>query len=93
MRPGGLLRIHDLVYDFAPAEADEVFARWFAGAATDPAAGYTRDDYAEHIRSEHSTFSWLFEPMLEAAGFDIVEADHHVVFADYTCVRRDARPA
>lgn len=93
LRPGGLLRIHDLVYDFAPAEAAEVFAAWFDRAATDPAAGYTRDDYAEHIRTEHSTFTWLFEPMLDAAGFDVVEAERQQVFAAYTCVRRGAGPA
>lgn len=89
LRPGGVLRLRDLIYDFAPGETGEVFAGWFAGAAADPAAGYTADDYSEHIRSEHSTFRWLFEPMLAAAGFDIVD----VAFADrlygtYTCIRR-----
>ena len=89
LRPGGVLRIRDLVYDFAPGEADEVFAGWFAGAATDPATGYTADDYAEHVRTEHSTFRWLFEPMLEAAGFDIVDVSFTGrLYGAYTCVRR-----
>ena len=35
-----MLRLRDLVYDFGPAEAEPVFAGWFAGAATDQAAGY-----------------------------------------------------
>jgi len=59
MRPGGILRLHDLIYDFHPYEAREVFARWFAEAVTDPSRGYTREDLAEHIRTEHSTFRWL----------------------------------
>jgi ubiquinone/menaquinone biosynthesis C-methylase UbiE len=89
LRPGGVLRVHDLIYDFAPAEADEVFGRWLAGAATDPAQGYTAADYAEHIRTEYSTFRWLFEPMLEAAGFQIVTAGFRAsVYGAYTCVKR-----
>jgi ubiquinone/menaquinone biosynthesis C-methylase UbiE len=89
LRPGGVLRMHDLIYDFAPAEAGEVFGRWFAGAATDPALGYTSEDYAEHIRTEHSTFRWLFEPMLAAAGFEIVTAAYRgSVYGAYTCVKR-----
>lgn len=88
LRPGGVLRVHDLIYDFEPHQATEVFAGWFGRAAADPAVGYTAEDYAEHIRSEHSTFRWLFEPMLVAAGFEIVEADCDVVFGAYTCVKR-----
>ena len=73
LRPGGVLVLRDLIFDFSPAEAADVFAGWFAGAATDPAKGYTAADYAEHIRTEHSTFRWLLEPMLAAAGFEIAD--------------------
>jgi SAM-dependent methyltransferase len=89
LRPGGVLRVRDLIYDFAPGEAAAVFADWFAGAASDPATGYTAGDYAEHIRTEHSTYRWLFEPMLSAAGFDIVEATYRGrLYGAYTCVKR-----
>jgi SAM-dependent methyltransferase len=56
LRPGGVLRLRDLIYDFEPGETDAVFGDWFAGAAADPADGYTAADYAEHIRTEYSTF-------------------------------------
>lgn len=89
LRQGGVLRVRDLIYDFAPGQAAEVFERWFAGAATDPAVGYTAEDYAEHIRTEHSTFRWLFEPMLNAAGLDIVAVEFHAsLYGSYTCVKR-----
>nr|WP_174257838.1 class I SAM-dependent methyltransferase [Phytoactinopolyspora alkaliphila] len=89
LRPGGIMLLHDLIYSFPPDEAEKVFSRWFAGASDDPSAGYTAEDYAEHIRTEYSTFSWLLEPMIDAAGFDIVESDTSTrVFASYTCVRR-----
>ena len=89
LRPGGVLRLLDLIYDFRPEEAGAVFGRWLDGASGDPARGYTRDDYAEHIRTEHSTFRWLLEPMLDVAGFDIVSAEFRGrVYGAYTCVRR-----
>jgi SAM-dependent methyltransferase len=89
LRPGGVLRLRDLVYDFRPSEAEEVFGRWLDGAADDPTWGYTPADLAEHIRSEHSTFRWLLEPMLAAAGFEILTADFEgSVYGAYTCRRR-----
>lgn len=89
LRPGGVLRLRDLIYDFAPSEAEEMFASWFDNASDDPALGYTAEDYAEHIRTEHSTFRWLLEPMLEAAGFEIVTVDfERSLYGAYTCVKR-----
>jgi SAM-dependent methyltransferase len=89
LRPGGVLRVHDLVYDFTPAQAPAVFRQWFEGAATDPADGYTAEDYAVHIRTEHSTYRWLLEPLLDAAGFDIVDAAFdRRLYGTYTCLRR-----
>ncbi|MEV4527517.1 class I SAM-dependent methyltransferase [Streptosporangium sp. NPDC049304] len=89
VRPGGVLRLRDLIFDFRPDEADAVFGRWLDGAADDPALGYTREDYAEHLRTEYSTFRWLLEPMLDAAGFEIAEADfRESIYGAYTCVRR-----
>jgi SAM-dependent methyltransferase len=88
LRPGGILRLRDLVYDFGPGEAGAVFGDWLEGAAEDPAAGYTAADYAEHIRTEHSTFRWLLEPMLAAAGLDIAEVSYdRRLYAAYTCVK------
>jgi ubiquinone/menaquinone biosynthesis C-methylase UbiE len=89
LRPGGVLRLRDLIYDFRPAETEEVFRNWFGYAATDPADGYTGEDYAEHIRTEFSTFRWLLEPMLAAAGFEIADAKYQGrLYGAYTCVKR-----
>ncbi len=89
LRPRGVLRLHDLIFDFEPAEAELVLGRWMDGAAEDPARGYTREDFAEHIRAEFSTFRWLLELMLTAVGFEIAAADFRgCVYGAYTCVRR-----
>ena len=89
LRPGGVLRLRDLIYDFQPLEAEAVLERWLEGAADDPALGYTRADLATHIRTEHSTFRWLLEPMLAAAGFEVLTADfERSVYGAYTCRKR-----
>ena len=88
MRPSGVLRLRDLIYDFRPAQAAEVFQGWLDHAAADPTAGYTAEDYAEHIRTEFSTFRWLLQPMLAAAGFEIVSADFRGrLYGAYTCLK------
>ena len=88
LRPGGVLRLHDLIFDFQPAEAETVLDAWLKDAADDPSLGYTRDDFAQHLRTEFSTFRWLFEPMLAAAGFTIVTAGFDgQVYGTYTCIR------
>ena len=92
LRPGGVLRLHDLIYDFGPADAEQVFRGWFDHAAADPADGYTSGDYAEHIRTEYSTFRWLLEPMLAASGFEIADVEFAGrLYGTYTCVRKPAR--
>ena len=66
-----------------------MFDGWLDGAAKDPAWGYTRTDLAQHIRTEHSTFRWLLEPILVSSGFEVVTADFRSsVYGAYTCVKR-----
>ncbi|MGH3447767.1 MAG: class I SAM-dependent methyltransferase [Nocardioidaceae bacterium] len=89
LRPGGVLRLRDLVYDFEPAEAEERLEDWMADAVLDPTVGYTREDFATHVRTEFSTYRWLLEPMIEAAGFEIVDGDvRRNIYASYTCLSR-----
>jgi SAM-dependent methyltransferase len=88
--PQGILRLRDLVFAFPLAEAEEALAAWLDEAAVeDPAEGWTRPELEEHVASEHSTFSWLLEPMLEQAGFTIERADYGGLrtYADYLCIR------
>jgi FkbM family methyltransferase len=89
LRPAGVLRLRDLVFDCEPSEIEPVIDRWMANAASDPARGYTANDFASHLRTEHSTMRWLLEPMLDHAGFDIVSVEYRVrVYGTYTCIRR-----
>jgi hypothetical protein len=87
-----VLRLADVVYSFEPAEAEQRIEAWIAETmAGDVEAGWTRAELAEHVRDEHSTFTWLLEPMLVRAGFDIIDADSGAsgMDAGYLCRRRD----
>jgi SAM-dependent methyltransferase len=89
IRPGGVLRLRDLVYSFEPSEAGTAITEWLAAAPDDPRAGWTAGELAEHVREEHSTFTWLLEPMLERAGFEIRDRSLSPTrtYAAYTCIR------
>ncbi len=89
LRPGGVLLLRDLVVDVEPDRMTVVAEQWMGAAADDPATGYTADEFAEHLRNEYSTFTWLLEPMLERAGFEIVEREVRAsIYARYVCRRR-----
>jgi len=89
LRPGGFARIRDLIFDFDPAAADDHIEIWMDGAVTDPSAGFTIDELADHVRGEFSTYSWLFEEMLAKVGLDIRDRSYvRSAYGAYTCTRR-----
>lgn len=91
LRPGGVLRLSDVVYSFEPADAEHCIEAWITeGVSTDVEHGWTRAEFAEHVRDEHSTFTWLLEPMIARAGFDIVDATYSAsgMLAQYLCKKR-----
>jgi len=89
LRPGGILRLHDLVYDCLPADAPALIERWMGSASTDPNAGYTAEDYATHVRAEFSTYRDLLDRLIDATGFQVLDLQvRDQVYAAYTCIRR-----
>ncbi len=88
LRPGGVFRVRDLFLSCALNEVDEVVEAWLANAPADSTRGWPRAELETHLREEHSTFTWLFEPMLAQAGFTITEATYSPsrTHASYTCV-------
>lgn len=90
LKPAGMLRLSDVVYGFGPAEAEACLERWMSETASECVeGGWTRAELEEHARDEHSTFTWLLEPMLERAGFAIEEAEYSEdrMLASYRCVK------
>jgi len=85
IRPGGVLRLWDVVYSFEPAETDDRIEAWCATGGADVGSAWSRAELEEHVRDEHSTFTWLLEPMIERAGFGIEEVSYSEdrIFAKY----------
>jgi len=85
VRPGGVVRLWDVVYGFAPSEAEERLEAWCATAGDEVEGEWSRAELEEHVRDEHSTFTWILEPMIERAGFEIEAAEHSDdgIFAKY----------
>jgi FkbM family methyltransferase len=85
LRPGGVLRLWDVVYSFEPAETDDRIGAWCATGGADVGSDWSRAELEEHVRDEHSTFTWLLEPMIERAGFGMEEVRYSEdrIFAKY----------
>ncbi len=92
LRPGGVLRLSDVAYGFDPSDAATHLEAWMdALAAASAGAGWTRAELEEHVRDEHSTFTWLLEPMILRAGFAIEDARYRDdrMLARYLCRRTE----
>jgi SAM-dependent methyltransferase len=92
LKPGGLLRLRDIVYSFDPAHAGQHVGAWLERGAPDPTAGWTHDELRAHVRDEHSTFGWILEEMLARAGFAVenVDYDSSKIFGAYTARRNSS---
>lgn len=86
LAPEGIIRIKDIIFNFQPEETEEKLEEWIAGAVDDSSLGWTTDELAEHVKTEYSTFSWIFELMLQRTGFEIIDRDYRRnVYGTYTC--------
>jgi ubiquinone/menaquinone biosynthesis C-methylase UbiE len=85
LAPGGVLRLWDVVYDFAPAEAEQRLEAWCASFGDGVEGEWSRAELEEHVRDEHSTFTWILEPIIERSGFAIERVEHSPdgVFSKY----------
>jgi ubiquinone/menaquinone biosynthesis C-methylase UbiE len=91
LRPGGVLRLWDVVYSFDPAEAEDRIEAWCSTGRTTADEGWSRRELEEHVRDEHSTFTWLLESMIQRTGFAIEDAEYSDdgIFAKYVVRRFD----
>jgi SAM-dependent methyltransferase len=76
LRPGGVFRLWVVVYGFDPADADERIEAWCVPFGEEVEGDWARWEMEEHVRDEHSTFTWLLEAMFERTGFSIEAVDY-----------------
>ena len=75
LRPQAILRLWDVVYHFTPDDAEDRIEKWCATGSTNDGE-WSRAELEEHVRDENSTFTWLLEPMMLQAGFEIRDASY-----------------
>jgi SAM-dependent methyltransferase len=85
IRPGGVFRLWDVVFSFEPGDAADRIEAWCATGGVEVEADWSRAELEEHVRNEHSTFTWLLEPMIQRSGFAIEAAEYSAdgIFAQY----------
>jgi SAM-dependent methyltransferase len=90
LRPGGVLRLRDLVYSFDLGEAETFVEAWIASGAASSSVGWTPEELRAHVRDEHSTFAWILEEVLQRAGFQLADVryDASKIFGEYVAVKR-----
>ncbi len=76
LRRGGVFRLWDVVYNFDIREAHEQIEAWCAPFGEEVEGDWARWQMEEHVRDEHSTFTWLLEAMLDRTGFTIESVDY-----------------
>ena len=76
LRPGGVFRLWDVVFSFEPSGVTERIERWCSTGGTSMEDDWSRSELEEHVRDEHSTFSWILEPMAARCGFTVESADY-----------------
>ena len=76
LRPSGIFRLWDVVYNFDSDEAQERIEAWCATGGSDVEGEWSRAELEDHVRDEYSTFTWLLEPMIERTGLQIEDASY-----------------
>ncbi len=72
LKPGGLLYIHDVIFD--PVDVETNIARWIDKLGGMGGA-QLRDEIATHVREEFSTFDWILDGLLQRAGFRVLSKE------------------
>lgn len=85
LKPGGLLYLHDVVFQFEPGEYAARIDAWIEKLA-EVAGDKLRRDVEAHIRNEYSTFDWILRGLLERAGFVVEKGRSDDGFmSEYVC--------
>jgi len=74
LKPGGMLFLRDVVFTCKPDGTDRDVEQWNDFLLKNH--GYSREEFAMHVRDEHSTFGWVMEGLIREAGYALEAADY-----------------
>ncbi|MDP4183026.1 MAG: class I SAM-dependent methyltransferase, partial [Bacillota bacterium] len=84
---GGILYIHDVVFNFEAAEYKDKIDNWISFFEKNAGEKF-KEEVETHIREEYSAFKWVLDGMLERAGFRIENCRSNDSFVtEYHCVK------
>jgi ubiquinone/menaquinone biosynthesis C-methylase UbiE len=87
LKSGGKFYLEDVVFSFEPTEVEANIEAWIMQVAD--GVGFSRADFAGHVRDEFSTYGWILEGLMERAGFEIIERNYtSPTYANYLCVKK-----
>jgi putative AdoMet-dependent methyltransferase len=87
LKDGARLFLMDVVYSFDIDEYRTSLEN-FLKEVSERVDEKFADEFAEHIREEYSTESWIMEGILERAGFIIESREYRSLMATYQCRKK-----
>jgi ubiquinone/menaquinone biosynthesis C-methylase UbiE len=85
LKMGGLLYIHDVVFNFEPQEYVDTIKQWI-NTFSNMVGEEFKTEAEIHIREEYSTYGWIMSGMIERAGFAIEKSRISDLFVtEYVC--------
>jgi len=87
LKSGGKFYLEDVVFSFTPSDVEASIETWINQVAG--GEGFSRADFAGHVRDEFSTYDWILEGLMERTGFEIIERNYtSSTYANYLCTKK-----
>ncbi len=87
LKSGGQFYLRDVVFSFAPQDYEANIEAWIDAVASETGVGFSRANFEMHVRDEYSTYGWILEGMLRAAGFTVHASYESPTYAEYVCIK------
>lgn len=85
LKPDGIFFLDDVVFSCLPKESRSDLDEWVQNM-TSMAGEDMKYSVINHIAKEYSTYTWIMEPIIRQAGFEIVSVElPDRIFARYVC--------
>ena len=74
LKDEGLFYLADVVFSFSPEEYDSEISQWLSGIEERVDEEFVEDGIL-HVKEEFSTYDWIMDAIIQAAGFQMVKKE------------------